>query len=200
MPAHGASGGEGADLPAVDRRFRIVGCVFLAVYLCVIAIGDGEFWPFSKFPMFSRAGRPWRRAIVREVSADELQAPLVEAWEKELPGKPVALHHFQINQDDLSAVARSLTLPLSAEQAALLATYFDRLRHEKTMVLYSAYGRFRPDRSVRVRFLPLAIIGPDGAREVPAVEADAGTAADTPAEAGLAEAGAAPAADAGVQP
>jgi hypothetical protein len=201
MPASGTSEGEGADLPAVERRFRIVGCVLLAVNLCAISLGDGEFWPFSKFPMFARAGRSWKRSIVREVSVEDLQRPLVEVWEKELPGEPVALHHFQINQDDLSAVVRSLTQPLSDEQATLLAQYFDRLRHEKTMVLYAAFGRFRSDRSVRVRFLPLAVIGPDGVRDVPPVDvADAGAPMATQPDAGQADASGAPALDAGVQP
>jgi hypothetical protein len=189
MPATGASAGEAANPSAAERRFRIVACVLLALFICAISVGDGEFWPFSKFPMFSRAGRSWKRAIVREVSAEDLQRPLLEIWEKELPGQPVALHHYQINQDDLSAVVRSLTVPLTEEHAALLANYFDRLRHDKTMILYASFGRFRSDRSVRVRFTPLAVIGPDGVRGVPpSEEGDAGAPAGQ-ADAGPTDAG-----------
>lgn len=201
MPTHGASGGDRADLPSVERRFKIVGCVLLAINLCAISIGDGEFWPFSKFPMFSRAGRPWKRAFVREVSAEELRQPLVEVAERELPGKPVALHHFHINQDDISAVVRTLKQPVSEEQAALLAQYFDRLRHDRTMVLYEAYGRFRStDRSVRVRFLPRLIIGPDGVHDVVVIDpASVGAPTRIQADGGPHDAAATLPVDAGVQ-
>lgn len=167
-----------------QRRFRLLVVGVLAAYALAIGTGDGDFWPFSKFPMFSRAGRPWRRSFVIEVSPEIAAGPLDEIWEKELPGKAFPLHRHHINQDDLSAVVRSLSPPLDAEQTAFLADYFDRVRHERTLVLYRVYGKFRPDRSVRERFTPLAVIDADGVRNVtppsPPVEANA-TGADASA-------------------
>ena len=171
------------------RRFKGLAIGIALVYAIIIVSADGEFWPFSKFPMFSRSGRPWTRAFVTEVSAAEAQVPLGEVWEKEVPGKPFALHHHHINQDDLSAVVRSYKGPLQQEQTDFLATYFDRVRHERTLILYSVLGRFRPDRTVRERFTPIAIIGPEGVRAVVPEAADSGIG---PAEGGAAAAVVAP--------
>jgi hypothetical protein len=193
--AAGASSGHDAS-----RRFKFLGIGVLLVYLLISARGDGEFWPFSKFPMFSRAGRPWTRALVVEMTVPVPDASLQEVWEKELPGPVFPLHRVHINQDDLSAVVRSITPPVNAEQAAFLADYFERVRHDKTLVLYSVRGKFRPDRSVRERFTPLAVIGPEGVRALVVPLPDAGVppadAGTLPADAGALEAG--PSHDAGV--
>ena len=39
----------------------------LIVYALLVATHLGEFWPFSIYPMFSQAGNPWSRAVVREM-------------------------------------------------------------------------------------------------------------------------------------
>jgi hypothetical protein len=148
----------GSAPAAASRRFKFIGIGLLLTYALIAMTGDGEFWPFSKFPMFSRAGRPWTRALAVELAAPVSEQALGEVWEKELPGRPFALHHYQINQDDLSAVMRSYTPPLTDEQTDFLAKYFERVRHDRTLVLYSVRGRFRQDRSVRERFTPVAII------------------------------------------
>jgi hypothetical protein len=200
MAAEEAATAEASSWQDASRRFKFLGIGLLLVYFLISRFGDGEFWPFSKFPMFSRAGRPWTRALVVELSTPVPDASLQEVWEKELPGPVFPLHRVHINQDDLSAVVRAITPPVNAQQAAFLAEYFERVRHEKTLVLYSVRGKFRPDRSVRERFTPLAVIGPEGVRAlaVPLPEAgvppaDAGT---LPADAGVLEAG--PAHDAGL--
>jgi hypothetical protein len=190
------SAGSSSPIDA-SRRFKLLALGILLLYALVIARGDGEFWPFSKFPMFARAGRPWTRALVVELAAPVPDQSLVEVWENELPGPVFPLHRHKINQDDLSAVLRAITPPVNAEQAAFLAKYFERVRHDKTLVLYSVRGSFRPDRSVRVRFNPLAIIGPDGVRALlpQPVAGDAGVPGD--ASSGIQDAAAPSIADAG---
>lgn len=39
----------------------------LAINILLVATHEGEFWPFSIFPMFSQAGKPWSRGVVENV-------------------------------------------------------------------------------------------------------------------------------------
>lgn len=39
----------------------------LIVNLLLVSTHEGEFWPFSIFPMFSKAGNPWDRAVVERI-------------------------------------------------------------------------------------------------------------------------------------
>jgi hypothetical protein len=42
----------------------------------------GEFWPFSIFPMFSKAGQPWSRAMIVDIPlVDSYEDPSAMLWE-----------------------------------------------------------------------------------------------------------------------
>lgn len=52
--------------PRPLREVRLLVGTFL-VSGCLLATNLGEFWPFSIYPMFSKAGGAWTRAVVLEV-------------------------------------------------------------------------------------------------------------------------------------
>lgn len=76
----------------------------LVIYTVTVATHLGEFWPFSIFPMFSQAGKPWTRALVVEVS------PALDAWGPweldQLPGPPYPLRSHNISTNDLAQVVK----------------------------------------------------------------------------------------------
>lgn len=39
----------------------------LLINILLVSTHEGEFWPFSIFPMFSQAGIPWSRGVVENV-------------------------------------------------------------------------------------------------------------------------------------
>lgn len=85
------------------KALRIVGAV-LVVYVLLVATHRGEFWPFSIYPMFSQAGNPWTRSLVREVprgtdpdTLDWGTVPLAE-----VPGSAYPLEPRGINQNDVA--------------------------------------------------------------------------------------------------
>lgn len=61
------------------RALHIVGGV-LVVYALLVATHLGEFWPFSIYPMFSQAGTPWTRAVVRELPSQTDPDTLSMDW------------------------------------------------------------------------------------------------------------------------
>lgn len=147
---------------AAERRFGWLALTLAVLYVGTVALQGGDFWPFSRFGMFSNPGKVWRRALLRQVPDG---VPLVEVAADKLPGSPFALGSLGIDQNDLSAAIRSLHSPLLPEEQALLSAYFRDL--QVPLVLYRVEGRLRSkDHSVRVRYRPLARVGPGGAHSV----------------------------------
>ena len=74
---------DGIDSKPQDSRPRTkwMWRIFL-LNLLLVGSHLGEFWPFSIFPMFSKAGQPWSRAMVVEVPlSDSYSDPSAMLWE-----------------------------------------------------------------------------------------------------------------------
>jgi hypothetical protein len=147
---------------AAERRFGWLVLAFALTYLAVVGLQQGDFWPFSRFGMFSNPGKVWKRALLRQVPEG---VELREVAADKLPGMPFALGTLGIDQNDLSATVQSLHSPLLPAEQALLAAYFRNL--SQPLVLYRVDGRLRSkDHSLRVRYLPLARVGPAGVQSI----------------------------------
>lgn len=83
------------------RGMKIIGIILL-FYGILVGTHEGEFWPFSVYPMFSQAGQPWTRAIVLDVT----QVPDNEVWKpRTLSGldlETVPIGSYGIDQIDFS--------------------------------------------------------------------------------------------------
>lgn len=133
----------------------------LLVYALLVATHRGEFWPFSIYPMFSSAGQPWTRALVREI-------PPVTAvdWndkqKTELPGRVFAMDRVGINQNDLANFI-SKNEEWSADQIAGLRKYFDDKLEQHNLMIYKVRGVLtgRDEDSVRVTYIPFILLRSD---------------------------------------
>lgn len=89
------------DQSLTTKGMKIIGVVLL-IYAALVATHEGEFWPFSIYPMFSQAGNPWTRAIVLDVT----DLPDDEIWNpktlSELPAEPVPVGNYGVDQIDFS--------------------------------------------------------------------------------------------------
>lgn len=76
--------------------------IIFGVNAVLVASHKGEFWPFSIYPMFSKAGKPWVRALIRDVS----DVPDSLIWKTynypELPGLPATTESLKIDNIDYS--------------------------------------------------------------------------------------------------
>jgi hypothetical protein len=151
------------------KSLRVVGITFL-VYAVLVATHLGEFWPFSIYPMFSQAGRPWSRAIVRDVT-DTPAGSIV--WERvgamDLPGDPVALTDHGVDPIDLANFV-SKTQSWDDARVEGLRKMFraDRLEGQWLLVL-RAGGEMNETDSVVVYFEPYVILHRNGAEVNPAL-------------------------------
>lgn len=50
-------------------KYKKVLLSVLLVNILLVSTHLGEFWPFSIFPMFSKAGNPWSRGLVQQVDS-----------------------------------------------------------------------------------------------------------------------------------
>lgn len=147
--------------PIESKSLRLVGLILL-VHVLLVSTHEGEFWPFSIFPMFSQAGAPWTKVLVRDVTdLDEstLQArlPLPVSM---LPGQAVPLMRYGINQDDLSNFIAQ-TPVLNSESISLLKDLLGAQNlKDKRWLIFQVRGRLEQD-SVIVESFPLMLFQPD---------------------------------------
>jgi hypothetical protein len=130
------------------------------VYGVLTATHLGEFWPFSIYPMFSQGGNPWSRAVVRDVT----QSPDDMAWQiyarEDLPGAPFAVLPNGIDPIDLANFVSKTDRWDDARVAGLRRMFYDQI-DERRLLVMRVNGRIDGGDSVRVEFVPYALIGPD---------------------------------------
>lgn len=75
----------------------------LVVHAALVATHEGEFWPFSIYPMFSQAAKPWTRTVLYELRPVELDRL---RWSpqrlEDVPGVPFAAAEHGIEVIDLA--------------------------------------------------------------------------------------------------
>ena len=150
------------------RSMKVIGVTFL-VYALLVATHLGEFWPFSIFPMFSQAGNPWSRAIVRDVSdtanLDAISWDIVE--DGQLPGKPVALTSHGVDPIDLANFV-SKTQKWDEKRLNGLRNMFraDELGAQQ-LLIFKAGGKMNTEDVIILHFEPYVLLNSEGTQVNP---------------------------------
>ncbi|MDX1430588.1 MAG: hypothetical protein R3282_09880, partial [Rhodothermales bacterium] len=136
--------------PPRRRSLRIVG-ITLLLYLVLVGTHLGEFWPFSIYPMFSQAGQPWQRAVVRDVTDEPLEWRSVAVGD--LPGRAYPLKAAGVDAIDLANFVSKTTAWNERRVGGLRSMLqADRLG-DRTLMVYRVRGYLDPaSDSVRVSF------------------------------------------------
>lgn len=152
------------------KSLRIIGSLFV-VYAFLVATHRGEFWPFSIYPMFSQAGPPWTRALVREVPMGKDHIPKDTVSLSELPGSSFPVAPEGINQNDVANYV-SKTETWSTGRVEGLRSLFTRNESlETSLLIYRVRGRLLED-SVQVRAIPVLFFAPDSTYLHPSLDTD----------------------------
>ena len=134
----------------------------LLVYAFLVATHEGEFWPFSIYPMFSQAGNPWARAMILDVS--ELKDS--EIWNEQeypLPSDEdvVSLRSLGIDQIDYSNFVVRTTDWTDSRQLALYSMFgAEPLRNKKWMVVI-VRGALTKNNTVESTIEPIILLTED---------------------------------------
>lgn len=133
----------------------------LLVFAVLVATHLGEFWPFSIYPMFSRGGRTWTRALVRDVA----NVPDSLVWQttdfNNLTGKPVVLPEYGVDQIDYSNFM-SKTKEWDAKRVQALRNMFkeENLKGNKWLTM-KVSGHLEGKDSVVIEALPFWLLSED---------------------------------------
>jgi hypothetical protein len=135
----------------------------VAAYAALAATHKGEFYPFSIYPMFSQAGRPWNHSLVRDITHDSSAINWDNKTQKELPGSSFALNKVGISQNDLTAYIDKNDR-WNKRQIKGLRTYFRQaLKHKTDLLVFKVHGQLTDGRSQRdtVKYIPFILIRRD---------------------------------------
>ena len=154
------------------RASRVLG-LSLAVYVLLVAANEGEFWPASIYPMFSIAGRPWTRALVRDVEA----VPDSARWRVTdldgLPGRPVVLPEIGIDPIDFANFLSKTRTWDEARVGGLRSLFTEDLLRSRQLMVYKVRGHLAEDDSVVVEATPFLLLSGDGTARNPGLPAAA---------------------------
>lgn len=143
------------------RGMRVIG-VILLVFAVLVAPHEGEFWPFSIYPMFSQAGNPWTRAMILDVTEYDEE----EIWEQrtidDFIGDPVSVRSYGVDGIDLANFV-SKTDRWTQERREALRSMFDlSVFNGKKWLVVKAKGHLAGQDSVAVDIIPWVLMTDDG--------------------------------------
>lgn len=83
-----------------EKRFKKLLLTAFAINTLLVTTHEGEFWPYSIFPMFSQAGKPWSRGVVQQIHNRDQP----DLWDTKplhlIEDHIVALKDYDINEID----------------------------------------------------------------------------------------------------
>lgn len=154
-------------LPRAKRGILVT----LLVYALLVATHMGEFWPFSIFPMFSQAGNPWTRALIRQLPEEETSEDL---WRTvsldELPGKPLPVDEQGVNQNDVANFV-SKTQSWNAQRLRGLRRLLEPPQMDGALLVYKVRGRL-DENAVVTTAEPLILFATDTTFTAPSISLD----------------------------
>lgn len=146
---------------ALGRRTLGLLSTLSLCYVVLIATHGGEFWPFSVYPMFASAGKPWQRALVRVVRPDEGTSPGGYALNA-LPGSALPLREHGVPQNDLSSLVQRAER-WSDDELSTLGAMFGELPCRAPLLVLRVRGSLEAG-ELRERALPVARVTCDDGR------------------------------------
>ena len=127
----------------------------------LLASHEGEYWPFSIYPMFSKAGNPWTRAIVTDVT----QVDDDKLWEttslEEINGIVVSIKAAGVDQIDFSNFV-SKTKDWNPKRVQALRTMLGESQFiNNDWMIFKVRGRLVGSDSVVVETIPYLLFKSD---------------------------------------
>lgn len=130
------------------------------IYALLVATHLGEFWPFSIYPMFSQAGHPWKRAIVRDVTNLENDTLWKSYNHQNLVGEAVPLDELNINTNDIANLLSKTEVWTPGKINGVRKLFLNELE-SKNLLLFQAKGELDEQDSVKVQFVPFIYMTQD---------------------------------------
>ncbi|HAH51303.1 MAG TPA: hypothetical protein DCL80_08560 [Balneola sp.] len=146
---------------SVQKKSIKITLISLLFYSLLVATHEGEYWPFSIYPMFSKAGNPWTRALVRDVSNTNPD----ELWETttldNLNGNPVSMKSIGVDQIDYSNFVSKTKEWDEKRILALRNMLGERYLITQDWMIFKVHGKMIGNDSVVVETVPILLFKSD---------------------------------------
>lgn len=141
--------------------------ITLLVNILLVATHLGEFWPFSIFPMFSQAGKPWSRGLVERVEdpgdPDLWRSKPLESVEKRV----LPLRKYGIHEIDFANYISKTHIWDPARIHGLRTTFqIDKYPGEMWLAT-RVTGKLNPDGSIAIQTIPMLLYTADSTLKNP---------------------------------
>ena len=144
----------------IQKSVRITLISFI-IYGALVATHEGEYWPFSIYPMFSKAGNPWTRAIVRDVTSVTDTLLWNTTSIEHLQGDPVSMKEIGVDQIDYSNFVSKTKTWNSNRVSALRTMLGEEYISKNDWMIYKVNGRILDNDSVTVHYVPFLLFTKD---------------------------------------
>lgn len=166
---------------------RLILMATAVAYVGLVASHRGEFWPFSVFPMFSRAGKPWVRVVLRELEPDAVVGDTT--WDtvprEALPGRALGLDEGALDLGLLSRSARKAETWVAKPEAGQdFVRELGAVPEGRRVLVVRAHGRLEEGGEVVTAYEPIAVVEDSSLRLSPHLEAPRDTPRSEGAEVG----------------
>lgn len=144
------------------RRAAAAVIGMLVVYAVLVLANQGEFWPFSVFPMYSKGRESWARPLIIELP----QTAGPEIWRArqldELPGDVFSLFTKDVDEDRLRMVWNATETWTAADIVRLRPLIGENNIRGRRLLVMDVRGEPAPDDGVSVICFPLAVLTEEG--------------------------------------
>lgn len=150
-----------------QKSMKILLFTFLT-YGLLVGTHLGEFWPLSIYPMFSKAGNPWTRALATTTespASDSLvwKTRTINSFSGEtisLEGEAFTLSGYESHIDFPNFVSKTKNWD-SKRIDALRQMLMEDLDEEPNFVIYKVRGELTDNNSVNIQYLPVLYLNAD---------------------------------------
>lgn len=143
------------------RGMKVIG-VLLIVFAILVAPHEGEFWPFSIYPMFSQAGNPWTRAMILDVSDYDYEEIWKQRSVENFIGDPVAVRSHGVDEIDFANFVSKTKNWTPARREALRSMFGQNKFNENRWLVVKAKGHLAGKDSVEVNIIPWILLTNEG--------------------------------------
>ena len=149
------------DTTFMRKAKRLLLVVFL-INAVLVATHKGEFWPFSIYPMFSKAGKPWTRALLRDVT----NTPDSIIWKThqypDLPGEVLKTADIGVDNIDYSNFLVKTKVWDSTRTYALRYMLGEEHLQNRRFLAIKVSGSLMQEGGVKSEALPYILFDKDG--------------------------------------
>lgn len=141
------------DLHSAKRGLKVIG-ITLIIYAILVAPHEGEFWPFSVYPMFSQAGNPWTRAIVLDVTDMDANVMWMEHSLEDRKAGVVPVRSYGVDQIDFSNFISKTQNWTDSRRSALHSMFGGNRIGDRQWMVSKVRGEMSGTDSVAIRITP----------------------------------------------